>query len=300
MATFQTPCQVTVHALNARPDLNGRRGRADSFDVQTGRYLVTIDGSGEQVALRAANLTPEAPPQPPPAAGGGGGGMAGGGGGGMPAIEPRFAGICVTAALVFLLEVSLLAAAAVGGVVFLLMSAARQPGGVRVALGSFAGSIAGAFERVTGTRITPAQAGFLVVVSAILIWKLALGGSFGASRSSSGSGGYFGGSGGNNRRRTSGHDDYGGGGGGMLGFGSGVDLSFLIGAGMLGSMVYRLGGGGRPGGWTVGNFVRGVQNMDMFQLMMFVNLVQQVLGGGRRRGGYGGYGGGFGGRRMYY
>ena len=84
-----------------------------------------------------------------------------------------------------------------------------------------------------------------------------------------------------------------------------MDLSFLIGAGMLGSMVWRLGGGGRPGGWSVGNFIHGLQNMDFFQMMMFLNLVQNVLGGGRRRGG--GYGGGYGmpgmgfGRRgMYY
>ena len=59
-AQFQTPCQVNVHSLNARSDLNGRRGLANRFDAQTERYLVTIDGSGEQVSLRAANLRPGA------------------------------------------------------------------------------------------------------------------------------------------------------------------------------------------------------------------------------------------------
>ena len=38
--------------------------------------------------------------------------------------------------------------------------------------------------------------------------------------------------------------------------------------------------------------------MDLWQMMMLMNLVQQVLGGGRR-GGYGGYGG-FGRRRMFF
>ena len=77
-----------------------------------------------------------------------------------------------------------------------------------------------------------------------------------------------------------------------------LTCAVLLGAAMLASMVYRLGGGGRPEGWSVGQFVHGVRNLDFFQMMMFVNLIQQVLGG--RRGG--GYGGGFGGgrRRMFY
>ena len=86
-----------------------------------------------------------------------------------------------------------------------------------------------------------------------------------------------------------GYGGYGGDSGGFLGLGSGVDLSFMIGAAMLGSYVWRLGGGGRPDGWSVGQFINSVRNMDMFQMMMFLNLVQNVLGG-RRRGGYGGYG----------
>lgn len=60
---LDTPCMVHVHSLTARPDLNGCRGRADAFDAQTGRYHVAIEASDEQVALRRANLTPEAPPR---------------------------------------------------------------------------------------------------------------------------------------------------------------------------------------------------------------------------------------------
>ena len=96
-----------------------------------------------------------------------------------------------------------------------------------------------------------------------------------------------------------GDDGYGG---GYSGLGSQWDLGFMLSAGMLGMYVWNLGGGGRPGGWSVGNVVHRVQNMDFFQLMMLMNMVQNVLGG-RRRGYGGGYGRGFGGgfgRRMYY
>ena len=39
--------------------------------------------------------------------------------------------------------------------------------------------------------------------------------------------------------------------------------------------------------------------MDIWQLLMLSNLIQRVLGGGQRRGGFGGYGG-YGRRRMYF
>jgi len=200
----------------------------------------------------------------------------------------------------------------------LLHSASQREGGVMPALSTAARKLSDAISRLTGANITPAQAAFLAAAAALLLWAsmggaLPWGGGGGGdsaygSRSSSsysdrhshsrrrtsegsGYGGGYGGGGGN------GGGGYGGGygdGGGYLGFGSGVDFSFLLGVGMLGSYVWRLGGGGRPGGWTVGNFVRGVQNLDFFQMMMLMNLVQNVLGG-RRRGMPGGFG-----RRMYY
>jgi len=87
--------------------------------------------------------------------------------------------------------------------------------------------------------------------------------------------------------------------GSYSGLGAGVDLSFLLGAGMLGLTVWNMGGGGRPEGWSLGALTHRLQNLDLWQMMMLFNLVQQVLGGGRRRGGYGGFGG-FGRRPMYY
>ena len=48
--------------------------------------------------------------------------------------------------------------------------------------------------------------------------------------------------------------------------GSACRLVFhVLGAMMLGSMVWRLGGGSRPEGWSLGQFFHSVQNMDMWQ-----------------------------------
>ena len=301
-----------------RPDLNGRRGRADAFDAATGRYQVTVD-TGETVALRATNLHAQQPPPPAGGGGGGGDGMAWATG-----IEPRFVGMATAALLMLGLGFSLVTAGLIGGLIYLFANAAKQQGGPTRAIRSVTRSLADGIGRVTGAHMTPAQASFLVIAAAVLLWRwlggtLALPGSGGGGQGGS----WLGGGDGSGRsssssrggtthgRRTSyggygerggyGGGGYGGGygdngGGGWLGFGSGVDLSFMLGAAMLGSMVYRLGGGGRPGGWSVGTFIRGVQNLDIFQMMMFINLIQQVLGGGRRRG----YGGGGFGRRMYY
>ena len=89
----------------------------------------------------------------------------------------------------------------------------------------------------------------------------------------------------------------GGGFGGFSGGGfGGWDMSYMIGVAMLGAFVWQLGGGRDPDGWSAGKLWRRVQNLDFFQLLMLSNLLQQVLGGGRRRG----YGGGFGRRSMFY
>ena len=50
------PCDVTIHSLAARPDLNGKRGRAISLDVASGRYHVVLHDGGDTLALRAKNV----------------------------------------------------------------------------------------------------------------------------------------------------------------------------------------------------------------------------------------------------
>lgn len=50
------PCDVTIDALTARPDLNGKRGRAISLDAESGRYHVVLHDGGDTLALRAKNL----------------------------------------------------------------------------------------------------------------------------------------------------------------------------------------------------------------------------------------------------
>ncbi|KAL1529042.1 hypothetical protein AB1Y20_000005 [Prymnesium parvum] len=48
--------RVTLAALKARPELNGLKAEVLSFDESSGRYTVRLQGSGEQLAVRAANL----------------------------------------------------------------------------------------------------------------------------------------------------------------------------------------------------------------------------------------------------
>ena len=316
MAALRTPCDVMVHSLQGRPDLNGQRGKAESLDEASGRYHVTMNG-GETVALRAANLRSleAAPPRqddplrqeqhaPRPR----GNNFAALGALVPPWLEAKHVGMVTAAGLTFGLGVSLINAGLLVALGLMLHGVAKRNGGL--------GPVARTVTQTIGRRlgVTPAQAGFLVLACfLVLLWWSGLydslvataRGSSGAS-SSSRTSTRPSATGSSNRRRSSSYDGYGdsyggGGGGGFLGLGSGVDLSFMLGAAMLSSMVWRLGGGGRPEGWSVGHFIHSVQNMDMFQMMMFINLVQQVLGGGRgRRGGMGMPGMGFGRRGMYY
>ncbi|KOO28183.1 vacuolar protein sorting-associated protein vps13 [Chrysochromulina tobinii] len=50
------PCFVKIESLQSRPDLNGCRARATAYDPDQGRYHVVVDGTGEALALRAANV----------------------------------------------------------------------------------------------------------------------------------------------------------------------------------------------------------------------------------------------------
>lgn len=61
--------RVLISGLLGRPELNGKYGRAASFNDATNRYNVRVEASGETVALRPANLEVERaadarPPRP--------------------------------------------------------------------------------------------------------------------------------------------------------------------------------------------------------------------------------------------
>ena len=64
-ALTSLPCDVTLHSLSARPDLNGRRGRAISLDAPSGRYHVVLHDGGDTLALRVRNLRETPKPQRP-------------------------------------------------------------------------------------------------------------------------------------------------------------------------------------------------------------------------------------------
>jgi len=291
---MQTPCEVEVHGLTSKPELNGRRGRAIELDRASGRYHVILGNGGETIALRPANLRVI----------GGGGGNDGGGaarGFAMPAnIEPKHVALIFGAVLVLVFKWSLMNAALACGLCVLVHSAASRRGGIVPAAYFAADQAAERLGQVTGIQLSAAQAGVFVVAAAVLVWWQLIGfgsgyGSAGDASSSAGHGGFERGYGRGSHSRGgsggfgSGYGGYGGGysggygGGGMFGLGSGFDLSFMLGAAMLANMVWRLGGGNTANGWSLGHFFHSLRNMDMFQMLMFMNLVQNVLGGGRRR-----------------
>mmetsp|Transcript_18817 Transcript_18817/g.62241 ORF Transcript_18817/g.62241 Transcript_18817/m.62241 type:complete len:303 (+) Transcript_18817:27-935(+) len=287
-----------------RADLNGQEGRVESFNDATGRYNVILR-SGELVALLPARCQPTA---------GGGGERAGGGRQGfdvrglarsLPPPHQLAAGLAAVLCLVSGWSMGNAALAAL--VLFVVMTAVRDPGGPLAAARSAANAAADSMERVTGQRFTPAQVTCLLLSTAAFAYYFWL-----APAATSGYGGRGSGyrerggydSGGDRRTtygaRRRGSDSGGWSGDGYGGFSSSSwDLGYLLSAGVLGRMVWSLGGGGTAAGWSFGELVRRAQTMDIWQLLMLSNLIQRVLGGGQRRGGFGGYGG-YGRRRMYF
>jgi len=283
---MNTPCDVEVRGLASKPELNGRRGRALELDVTSGRYHVVLNGGGETLALKPDNLR---------ALGDDNRGDAGRQAFAMPAmpnniaaLEPKHVALATGALLVFYFQWSMVNAALACGLGMLVHSAAVRQGGIVPAVYFAADRVADVLSRVVGVRLSPIHAGVFVVTAGCLIWWQLIG--FTTS------------TGWSNERHHGRHDDmrtryssrgreydggygssYTGSGGGMFGFGSGIDMYFMLGAMMLANMVWRLGGGNTANGWSLGHFFHSLRNMDMFQMMMFMNLVQQVLGGGGRR-----------------
>ena len=284
--------QVVIDGLASRPELNGKVGTAESFNDATGRYNVRVDGS--VIALRPSSIQAAAH-----------GSQSWGSGASMPAlprgIEPKHAALALAAGLVLLFGFSLLNAALIAGLCLLAHRAHRSEGGLRGALGQATGRVAYGVQRATGHAVSPTQAGFILVSVVGLIWFYWLGGNeavLGLRSSPSPPRGRRASESSYSRGHERGYDRYDdgyGSGYGGGGFG-GWDMSYMIGVAMLGAFVWQLGGGRDPDGWSAGKLWRRVQNLDFFQLLMLSNLLQQVLGGGRRRG----YGGGFGRRSMFY
>eukprot|EP00966_Prymnesium_polylepis_P176861 4095697-Prymnesium_polylepis.1 len=49
--------RVRIDGLSARPELNGRRGTARSFDEKTGRYVVELEGvDAKKLSVRPSQL----------------------------------------------------------------------------------------------------------------------------------------------------------------------------------------------------------------------------------------------------
>eukprot|EP00035_Acanthoeca_spectabilis_P031052 m.12299 g.12299 ORF g.12299 m.12299 type:complete len:296 (+) comp4530_c0_seq1:68-955(+) len=287
--------RVIVSGITGRAELNGRTGTAESFNDENGRYVVQLDprpelgevATGPKVALRAHNVLPE--PENQGRAGGGGAagngaGWFGGGaqngagwfGGGQPeqpqhhnlngwdpqvaAGTARIAGVATILVLTAVLGFTLLVSVVVGAVVWAIVSGHPVATQQATAYSQW-------LNRMAGLQLAPAQAALGTLATVILLLYVAI-------------------NGGPSMRSSSYGSRYGGGGG--------VDFFWIMGAMMLASMVYRMGGGGQPGGWNAGQLWHSLSNMNIWEGMMLLNLLQRVMGGGGR-----GYGGGFGRRRMY-
>eukprot|EP00308_Calcidiscus_leptoporus_P022290 CAMPEP_0119360066 /NCGR_PEP_ID=MMETSP1334-20130426/7786_1 /TAXON_ID=127549 /ORGANISM="Calcidiscus leptoporus, Strain RCC1130" /LENGTH=345 /DNA_ID=CAMNT_0007374841 /DNA_START=72 /DNA_END=1110 /DNA_ORIENTATION=+ len=287
---------VRIEGLTGRPELNGRVGHAVSFNDNTGRYNVQLRGAqDETLALRPMNVAA--------ADSGSHGGSADSGdyargGAGAPTeatgpfgLNARHAAAALVAFLVFVVGFSVLNAALLGGLGYLAYTASKREGGVVAAARSLSRNAATLLQRLTGSQLTPLQAGFLVVCLLCLLWYFFFGvGSSGGGafdrRFDEPRSWWTGTSGSPHQSSRHQHrrldEEYGGGySGGFLG--SGWDVSALLSTGMLGLYIYKLGGGGTPAGWSASQVVHRVRNMDLWQLMMLTNLLSQVLGGGGRR-----------------
>lgn len=307
--------RVRITGLNSRPELNGKEGVAESFNTDTGRYNVFIDG-GELVALLPARVEL--------VRGGGPGGAGAAGAGGIAdriragwtaavgalhrlrlraGVEPQHLAAGLTAILVLIMGWSLINAGLVGLLLLAGLWGARREGGLGVAARDVGLSAAALLERVTGQRVTPAQAWFLVAAVTGMAYHFWLAPSPATGWATGGSS-----AGDGTTRRTAGHGGFESSGAthdshGYFGSLSSLDLGYMLSVGVLGTFAWNLGGGGTPAGWSWGELVRRVQQMDIWQLLMLSNLLQQVLGGGRNRRGYGGmgYGGmGYGRRRGFF
>jgi len=311
--------RVKIEGLNSRPELNGASAVAESFNDQSGRYNLRLTTSGELLALRPVNVLADSGNQgearAPP-------GQAGPAGIQLPAgIELKHVALLSGALLVYVAGFSLLNAALVCGLGLLAFNTSRREGGLSAAARTMATRSAALLQRLTGAAMTPAQAAFIVIAVTGLLWYYVLGGQalLTGNRESSAGGSAYTSQRSGSQRYGSGQGGYGQGGYGQGGYGQGGygqgyqqhsgyerdtswDIGYMFSAAMLAMFVYNLGKD-PVAGWSAGQLVHRVKNMDMFQLMMFVNLVQSVLGGGRRRGGMPGMGfgrRGFGGRGMHF
>jgi len=48
-------CSVEITGVGQKPELNGRRGVVQAFDLQTGRYVVTLESAAAPLSLQPAN-----------------------------------------------------------------------------------------------------------------------------------------------------------------------------------------------------------------------------------------------------
>lgn len=252
--------RVLLTGLGARPELNGQSGIAESFNRDTGRYVIELS-SGEIVAIKPQSVLAQAQGDDAAAGAAADGGAAGGG---FPRIPPQVYAAVMAAVVAMGAGANFLSAMVLVGVGMLGAMVYADPAIVDGRLGRVGNPverICAALHRATGVIVTPNH---LAAVAAGVVgigWYFYLG---------PGSHGY-------------GYQTARGGGGSYGGGGGGYSFYYLMSCVMLFSYLRRMGN--TPYGWDINQFWHSLQNIDLWQGMMLLNMVQRVLngGGGRRR-----------------
>lgn len=294
--------RVVIEGLSSKPELNGSRGVAVSFDDQKSRYMVQLD-SGAVLSLKPACLTAE-PGQHQDAGPGGGfgrGGMPGMppgmedifrrfGAGGMPALpaglKPAHLGLALMAAYMFLPRVLSSLGLSGGRLVLVALGAVvvyfvRVDGGVhrlRARVRSSLGTAAAAATRATGSPVSEAQAAFAIgAIFLFVLWRYG----FSSSTAAEGSGG-----GGAYAAYTKGYND----GRGGLSFepiedvastasagGSSWGIGSLLKLAMAGGLIYQMGApAGQP--WSVDKLMANMRNMNPMNMIFLMNMLSSFFG----------------------
>ena len=303
--------RVVIDGLSSKPELNGTKGVAVSFDDAKGRYNVRMEGSGQFMALKPINLLADRSGgggipgmgDSMPGMGGGMPGMGGMGGGGLAALlaqlmqqfnsggggirpqlpfglTPQQAGMGAMA-LMFALRYAGL------GMMQALMLGGAGLGAAKVAQSGQGAELLGragtALGRVTGRPVTNLQAG--VVLAALAFFGLRSLGVFGGA-SLGGVGGDGGAASSGYAAYTKGYQDAkannpfdpisdagSGGYGDGGGGGSGFGIGKMINLAMAGSMLYRLGG--QP--WSPANFAANLKQQNPLNLIMMFSMLSSLF-----------------------
>ena len=302
--------RVVIEGIASKPELNGTKGVAVSFDDAKGRYNVRLESSGEFMALKPVNILAESSADSASGSGPGAGeqfrmpGM----GSGMPGMGAGMPSVGGLAALLAQLmgkgglptgmSKQQLAMGAVAVLMMLrtvglsrLLPFALLGGGAyiatrRPAARDFLQKVASAVGRLSGRPVSEAQTAVLLVGLLGVVYYVWFGGG-----DSSGAGGFFSADDAETYAAyTKGYQDGKRGapfepiadvqsraGSSEPSSGSGWGLGKLMSLGMAGMMIYQLGGGGSGQPWSAQAAMANARNMNPMNVLILVNMLSGLF-----------------------